>query len=87
MGQLARRVADGAPTAVFIWMQLIRLAAAIVLHHDVDEARYLASAADFPPLATLCRMGAHGTLIQSQWVLTAPHAAFCLELGQPIRVG
>jgi hypothetical protein len=60
---------------------------AIVIRHDVDDKHYLATVDDFPPLATLYKIGVHGTLIDSQWVVTAAHAVFCMNEGVKIQVG
>lgn len=60
---------------------------AIVIRHDVDDKRYLASASAFPPLATLYNQGGHGTLIAPTWVVTAAHTTFCLDPDYIIRVG
>lgn len=62
-------------------------ASAIVIRHDTPAEQYLASKGDFPPLATFYNIGVHGTLIAPQWVLTAAHAVFCLDQGQPIQIG
>ena len=59
----------------------------IVIRHDVDDQKYAAQIADFPPLATLYSIGVHGTLIDPQWVVTAGHTIFCLEPGDKIKVG
>ena len=59
----------------------------IVIRHDVADAQYRASQADFPPLATLYNIGVHGTLIHPQWIVTAAHAVFCMNPGQSVRVG
>lgn len=59
----------------------------IVVRHDVDENKYHASMKDFPPLATLYKIGVHGTLIHPSWVVTAGHAIFCIEKGDRIKVG
>jgi secreted trypsin-like serine protease len=62
-------------------------AAGIVIRHDVPDEKYSATVGDFPPLATLYSIGAHGTLIDPQWVVTAGHAIFCMEPGDKIKVG
>lgn len=68
-------------------MGLSMMADAIVIRHDVPDTKYAASVADFPPLATLYKIGAHGTLIRPQWVVTASHAVFCVMPGDSIKVG
>lgn len=60
---------------------------AIVVRHDKPADDYLATKADFPPLATFYNIGVHGTLIEPQWVLTAAHTVFCLDEGQYIEIG
>ncbi len=59
----------------------------IVIRHDVKDENYRAIIEDFPPLATLYAVGAHGTLIAPQWVATAAHTIFCIEPGDTIKVG
>lgn len=46
---------------------------AIVIRHDVDEAKYRIQVAEFPALADMPVEG-HGVLIAPQWVITAAHA-------------
>jgi secreted trypsin-like serine protease len=46
---------------------------AIVIRHDVDDAQYRATTAEFPALVDLPGEG-HGVLIARQWVVTAAHA-------------
>jgi len=48
-------------------------AQAIVIRHDVDDARYRIPASDFPALADIPSEG-HGVLIAPRWVITAAHA-------------
>jgi len=59
----------------------------IVIRHDVQDSKYRASLKDFPPLATLYKIGVHGTLIDPSWVVTAGHGIFCVEKGDRIKVG
>ncbi|RZQ51303.1 serine protease [Pseudoalteromonas phenolica] len=58
----------------------------IVIRHDVEDSKYQASIKDFPPLATLYKIGVHGTLIDPSWVVTAGHGIFCVENGDTIKV-
>jgi hypothetical protein len=46
---------------------------AIVIRHDVDDAKYRVPASEFPALADMPGEG-HGVLIAPQWILTAAHA-------------
>ena len=62
-------------------------ASSIVIRHDVEDSQYHASLKDFPPLATLYKIGVHGTLIDPLWVVTAGHGIFCVEKGDRIKVG
>lgn len=74
----------------YLFLLLLTLpfsATSIVIRHDVDDSKYLASISDFPPLVTLYRIGVHGTLIAPQWVVTAGHAIFCMENGDRVKVG
>ena len=59
---------------------------AIVIRHDVQDTKYLASITDFPALATFYIDGAHGTLIHPRWVVTAAHATFCIQSGTYVKV-
>ncbi len=45
----------------------------IVIRHDRDDARYLVPPERYPELVEVGR--AHGTLVDSRWVLTAAHVA------------
>jgi hypothetical protein len=47
-------------------------AAAIVIRHDVDDAKYRVPASEFPALVDMPGEG-HGVLIAPQWVVTAAH--------------
>ena len=59
----------------------------IVIRHDVEDSKYHASIQDFPSLATLYKIGVHGTLVDPYWVVTAGHAVLCMESGDKIKVG
>ncbi|KZN34560.1 hypothetical protein N480_21280 [Pseudoalteromonas luteoviolacea S2607] len=60
---------------------------AIVIRHDVDPTQYLAKSTDFSPLATFYFDGAHGTLINPKWIVTAAHATFCVRPNSFVKIG
>lgn len=47
-------------------------ASAVVIRHDVDDAKYRIDATEFPALVDMPGEG-HGVLIDRQWVVTAAH--------------
>ena len=47
-------------------------ASAVVIRHDVDDAKYRVAPSEFPALADMPGEG-HGTLIAPRWVVTAAH--------------
>ncbi|MFC5863531.1 trypsin-like serine protease [Acidicapsa dinghuensis] len=51
---------------------------AIVIRHDVPDAKYAVSGKDFPALVDLPGEG-HGVLIAKQWVVTAAHATMDMQ--------
>jgi hypothetical protein len=62
---------------------------AIVVRHDVDDARYRVDASELPALVDLPGEG-HGVLIAPTWILTAAHtvagnAPTCVTLGDACR--
>ncbi|MBJ6982164.1 trypsin-like serine protease [Luteimonas sp. MC1572] len=59
-----------------LWLTLLLLmastASAVVIRHDVDDARYRVPASEFPALVDMPGEG-HGVLIAPRWVITAAH--------------
>lgn len=53
-------------------------ACAIVIRHDVSDEKYKVQKNTIPQLATFYFDGAHGTLIEPSWIITAAHATFCV---------
>jgi hypothetical protein len=58
---------------------------AIVIRHDVDDARYRVESTEFPALADIPGEG-HGVLVAPQWVVTAAHVLPAHTLEQ-VEVG
>lgn len=58
----------------------------IVIRHDVDDQKYQVPANTVPQLATFYVDGAHGTLIDPKWILTAAHATFCVVPGAEVLI-
>lgn len=71
---------------LFLALAALPLAAgAVVIRHDVDDARYRIEGSEFPALADMPGEG-QGVLIAPQWVLTAAHAAPMEGMGQTIAI-
>lgn len=77
----------GVTIGSLIALSICNSASGIVIRHDKPAENYLADLKDFPPLATFYNIGVHGTLVEPEWILTATHTVFCLNKGQPIKVG
>lgn len=58
---------------VFALLTVSFSASAIVIRDDVDDAKYLVPASEFPALVDMPGEG-HGVLIAQRWVITAAHA-------------
>lgn len=69
-------------TLVFLSLNV----SAIVIRHDVDDAKYRIQATEFPALADMPIEG-HGVLITPQWVITAAHAVSWQAEIKQIMVG
>ncbi|MCV2884151.1 trypsin-like serine protease [Aestuariibacter sp. AA17] len=69
-------------------LTLLCVAAAngIVIRHDVDDSKYRVDDNTLPQLATFYIDGAHGILIEPDWVLSAAHTTFCLRTGSLISI-
>jgi hypothetical protein len=61
------------PLAVLALAALSTAASAIVIRHDVDDAKYLIPASEAPAVADMPGEG-HGVLIAPEWIVTAAHA-------------
>lgn len=59
---------------------------AIVIRHDVSDEKYKIQKNAIPQLATFYFDGAHGTLIEPTWVITAAHATFCVSPNSSILI-
>lgn len=59
---------------------------AIVIRHDVPDEGYKVPKNTIPQLATFYFDGAHGTLIEPSWVITAAHATFCVSPDSSILI-
>jgi len=66
--------------AILALLLNFKVAQAIVVRHDVADAKYRITLSEFPALVYLPGEG-HGVLIAPQWIVTAAHAA----VWRPIR--
>ena len=60
-------------------------ASAVVIRHDLDDAKYRVPASELPALADMPGEG-HGVLIAPRWVLTAAHAVTWQEHIESVQI-
>jgi Trypsin len=71
----------------FLYVALMAATAqAVVIRHDIAEAKYRVAASAMPALIDLPHEG-HGVLIAKRWILTVAHTVFYDYTGKTLEIG